>query len=80
MRPNGYYGISVHPLELIFFKTNRGIEAMTVERYSKWIINAAQRVYSYRPNPAAQLYAKPTGWKMPRHPTQKRTPPTPTPS
>jgi len=34
--PEGYEGIDVHPLEVIFFKTNRRVLPNVVERYTEW--------------------------------------------
>jgi hypothetical protein len=37
---NSYFGMSHHPFELIFLKTNRDLPAKQMENYSKWEANA----------------------------------------
>ena len=33
---NSYFGVNVHPYEVIFFKNNRGIDDNLINLYSKW--------------------------------------------
>jgi hypothetical protein len=34
--PMQYKGMDVHPLELVFIKTNRGLSPVAIQRYSQW--------------------------------------------
>ncbi|KAH8598910.1 hypothetical protein B0O99DRAFT_698234 [Bisporella sp. PMI_857] len=36
LNENTYYGISYHPYETLFFKTNRVIDELMIERYTDW--------------------------------------------
>jgi len=40
--PHAYAGFDIHPLEVIFFKNNRGVTPSLVERYSEWLDRRAR--------------------------------------
>jgi lipopolysaccharide biosynthesis protein len=37
--PKSYFGVDIHPFEVIFFKTNRKANKDVLEKYTKWILN-----------------------------------------
>ncbi|CZT40632.1 uncharacterized protein RSE6_00269 [Rhynchosporium secalis] len=41
----GYAGFNVHPFELMFIKTNRGINPLMIETMSKWVDQSGYRSY-----------------------------------
>ncbi|CZT01001.1 uncharacterized protein RAG0_08844 [Rhynchosporium agropyri] len=41
----GYAGFNVHPFELMFIKTNRGIDPLMIETMSKWVDQSGYRSY-----------------------------------
>jgi tRNA/tmRNA/rRNA uracil-C5-methylase (TrmA/RlmC/RlmD family) len=36
LNENTYFGISYHPYETLFFKTNRPINEKVIDRYTEW--------------------------------------------
>ncbi|KAH7342412.1 hypothetical protein BKA65DRAFT_504038 [Rhexocercosporidium sp. MPI-PUGE-AT-0058] len=45
LREGAYAGFNVHPFELLFIKTNRGINPVMIENLSKWVDQSGYRSY-----------------------------------
>ena len=42
-----YYGISYHPYETVFFKTNRPVDDLMIDRYTEWTNGRNYSSYDY---------------------------------